>query len=65
MFESWFSVFGPPAQLVMDQETSLMGHEAGRELERFNVERVPADAQPPALLANSIQALGWWKDTSA
>ena len=41
MFESWFSVFGPPAQLVMDQETSLMGHEAGRELERFNVERVP------------------------
>ena len=41
MFDSWFSVFGPPAQLVMDQETSLMSHEAGRELERFNVERVP------------------------
>ncbi|CAE7553108.1 RE1, partial [Symbiodinium sp. CCMP2456] len=41
MFLSWFSIFGPPAQLVMDQETSLMGHEAGRELERFNVERVP------------------------
>ena len=41
MFESWFSVFGPPAQLVMDQETSLMGHEAGKEMERFNVERVP------------------------
>ena len=41
MFDSWFSVFGPPAQLVMDQETSLMGHEAGRELERFCVERVP------------------------
>ena len=41
MFDSWFSVFGPPAQLVMDQETSLMGHEAGRELERFCMERVP------------------------
>ena len=41
MFEIWFVIFGPPYQLVMDQETSLMSHEAGRELERFLVERVP------------------------
>ena len=41
MFDIWFVTFGPPAQLVLDQETSLMGHEAGRELERFGVERVP------------------------
>ena len=41
MFDIWYVTFGPPAQLVLDQETSLMGHEAGRELERFGVERVP------------------------
>ena len=41
MLEHWFMIFGPPRQLVMDQESSLMSHEAGRELERFNVERVP------------------------
>ena len=41
MFEIWFVTFGPPHQLVLDQETSLMSHEAGRELERFMVERVP------------------------
>ncbi|CAE7557756.1 RE2, partial [Symbiodinium sp. CCMP2456] len=58
MFLSWFSIFGPPAQLVMDQETSLMGHEACRELERFNVERGIAitigDLAKEAAMAHNI-----------
>ena len=41
MLDVWFTVFGPPHQLVLDQESSLMSHAAGRELERFSVERVP------------------------
>ena len=41
MLEHWFSVFGPPHQLVLDQESSLMSLSAGKELERFNVEQVP------------------------
>ena len=41
MMECWISVFGPPAQLVSDQEQSIMSHEAGRELERLQIERVP------------------------
>ena len=41
MLDSWFVVFGPPHQLVLDQESSLMSHAAGRELERFSIERVP------------------------
>ena len=41
IFEIWFVIFGPPYQLILDQETSLMSHEAGKELERFSVERVP------------------------
>ena len=35
MHEHWFTVFGPPSQLVMDQETSLVS-----EMERFNIARV-------------------------
>ena len=41
MFEIWFVTFGAPFQLVLDQESSLMSHEAGKEMERFSVERVP------------------------
>ena len=41
MLKWWFTIYGPPAQLVLDQESSLMGHQAGKELERFGVERVP------------------------
>ena len=41
MVEHWFTVYGAPMQLVMDQETGMMSHEAGRELERFGIERVP------------------------
>ena len=44
MFEIWFVIFGAPYQLVLDQESSLMSHEAGKELERFSVERVPKGA---------------------
>ena len=39
--ESWIYVYGAPHQLVLDQESSLMGHEAAHEMERFNIERVP------------------------
>ena len=39
--ECWFAVFGPPVQLISDQEQSMVSHEAGRELERFQIERVP------------------------
>ena len=41
MLDAWFTVFGPPHQLVLDQESSLMSHAAGRELERFSIERIP------------------------
>ncbi|CAE7420861.1 RE2 [Symbiodinium natans] len=41
LLDHWFFTFGPPQQLVMDQESSLMSHEAGRELERFHVSRIP------------------------
>ncbi|OLP96718.1 Acyl-CoA-binding domain-containing protein 6 [Symbiodinium microadriaticum] len=41
MVEHWFTVYGAPMQLVMDQETGMMSHEAGRELERFGIDRVP------------------------
>ncbi|OLP86389.1 hypothetical protein AK812_SmicGene32497 [Symbiodinium microadriaticum] len=44
MFEIWFVIFGAPYQLVLDQESSLMSHEACKELERFSVERVPKGA---------------------
>ena len=39
--DSWIYVYGAPHQLVLDQEPSLMGHEAAHEMERFNIERVP------------------------
>ena len=41
MLDVWFVVLGPPHQLVLDQESSLMSHAAGRELERFSIERIP------------------------
>ena len=41
MLKWWFTIYGPPAQLVLDQESSLMSHQAGKELERFGIERVP------------------------
>ena len=39
--DSWIYVYGAPHQLVLDQESSLMGHEAAHEMERFNIKRVP------------------------
>ena len=41
MMECWIAVFGPPMQLISDQEQSIMSHEAGRELERLQIERIP------------------------
>ena len=41
LLRSWFMYFGPPRQLVADQEASIMGHEASADLERFSVERCP------------------------
>ncbi|CAE7721255.1 unnamed protein product [Symbiodinium sp. CCMP2592] len=39
--DCWIYIYGAPHQLVLDQETSLMSHEAAHEMERFNIERVP------------------------
>ena len=41
LMDQWFVLYGPPMQLVMDQESSMMSHEAATELERFGIERVP------------------------
>lgn len=41
LLEHWMRFFGPPASLVMDQESSLMSHEAAAEFERLNIERKP------------------------
>ena len=38
--DCWIYHYGAPHQLVMDQETSLMSHEAGHEMERFIIERI-------------------------
>ena len=41
MLDLWIYTFGPPSKMVMDQQVSLMGHEAGGEFERLNIERCP------------------------
>ena len=41
IMECWIAVFGPPVQLISDQEQSIMSHESGGELERLQIERVP------------------------
>ena len=41
MLDLWIYMFGPPGRVVMDQQVSLMGHEAGGEFERLNIERCP------------------------
>jgi hypothetical protein len=41
LMNHWIRYFGPPRQLVSDQESSLMSHEAGVELERLGITRVP------------------------
>ena len=40
-YEQWIYVFGPPERLVMDQQMSLMGHEAAAEFERLGISRCP------------------------
>ena len=41
MLELWIYHFGPPERLVLDQQVSLMSHEAGAEFERLSIERKP------------------------
>ena len=41
LLQCWIYVFGPPGKVVMDQQVSLMGHEAGGEFERLNIQRTP------------------------
>ena len=37
----WIRYFGPPQQIVLDQQQSLMSHEAGTEFERLGITRSP------------------------
>ena len=39
--ELWIYHFGPPERLVLDQQVSLMSHEAGAEFERLGINRCP------------------------
>ena len=41
MLDLWIYTFGPPGRVVMDQQVSLMGPEAGGEFERLNIKRCP------------------------
>ena len=41
LLQSWIYTFGPPGKVVMDQQVSLMSHEAGGEFERLNMQRSP------------------------
>ena len=54
MFEIWYVIFGPPYQLVLDQESSLMSHEAGKELERFLVREFPRGPRQERRLNNTL-----------
>ena len=38
---NWLRFFGPPRQLVADQETAIMTQEAGAEMDRLNIVRCP------------------------
>ena len=42
LLHGWFRYFGPMKKLVSDQESCLMSHEAGAELERLTIHREPA-----------------------
>ena len=37
----WIYIFGPPKNLVLDQQVALMGHEAAVEFERLSIARAP------------------------
>eukprot|EP00435_Cladocopium_sp_Y103_P056006 s391_g18.t1 len=39
--ELWVYHFGPPERLVLDQQVSLMSHDAGSEFERLGINRCP------------------------
>ena len=41
MFQCWIQIFRPPSRLALDQEPSLMGHDAASEFERLGIKRVP------------------------
>ena len=41
LLRSWIRYFGPPRNMISDQETSLMSVEAGTELERLHMQRQP------------------------
>eukprot|EP00435_Cladocopium_sp_Y103_P048511 s541_g14.t1 len=38
---NWLRFFGPPRQIIADQETSIMTQEAGAEMDRLNIARRP------------------------
>lgn len=41
LLDRWIRYFGPMGKLVMDQQTSLMGHDVGGEFERLGISRKP------------------------
>ena len=41
MINNWLKFFGPPRQIVADQESSLMTQEAGAEMDRLGISRRP------------------------
>ena len=41
LFKSWIYMFDLPTQVIMDQQMSLMSHEAGVEFERLGMTRQP------------------------
>ena len=41
LFNNWMYYFGPPANLVLDQQMSLMGYDTGGECERLGITRRP------------------------
>ncbi|CAJ1351761.1 unnamed protein product, partial [Effrenium voratum] len=42
LMTNWFRWFGPPRTITCDQESCLMSHEAGAEMERLNIRRNPS-----------------------
>lgn len=41
LLHCWIYTFGAPGKVIMDQQVSLMGREAGSEFERLNMQRDP------------------------
>ena len=56
ILQHWIRHFGPMRVLTLDQESSLLSHEAAADLERIGVTRNPKGATS----GESTPALGWW-----